>query len=257
MIASRPLLKKYVLQDRIQVNNRQNQQGFVTLSLILFLPLILLLSFCFLWSLWFINKKNQWNNICHQAVLESQSHIIKGNKKILALNMKARLLTLEKRLLNVVILTAPPQFKVAARLRKKVVISKQKLLKVTQQKIFYQSRTLSRAPLYRLKNRFYKFKKNLGLLWDKKNVKGHLNIRPQKSALVIKHRDIAPTYKRSSWHHSQQHIRVQWFISTQDLGPTWLLSKLKQWSQWTGECKSHPHSKGGLWFPAIGGVSPL
>ena len=100
----------------------RNERGYVLVSGTALILLIFTLLFSSSWIFWFLIEKQKTEKLCYNHMLEAQKILIKTQERILSLNTKAWALIYEKRFLDVVILTAPPQIKIAARLRRRLVI---------------------------------------------------------------------------------------------------------------------------------------
>ena len=191
--------------------------------------------------------------MCHHYVIKAQEAIVKSNNQIMSLNSKAQWLFWEKKALNAIILTAPPQAKAAAKVRKKFVVLQQKTLLQIQKTLFAKGQVVSNISFFALKKDFQTFTQNIGSQWNRSpGWKGEISVFPQKSQLKRQLRDIAPTYKRNQNHWSAQKIKAQWVVPIKELMPHWLKTWAPIHKQWRGECASHPHKGGLLWTAAVG-----
>ena len=230
-----------------------NQDGFTLISFLFFLPIIMILLWTLVFSLEFMNIKKQVDNMCHRYTMESQQYLIEGNDKILILNRQARALILEKIFLNSLILTAPPQVKIPAKIRKRFVVAQQKKLKLKQITLKNLYLSKSRARLFQLRIEFNRWTRRLAKKWGASQPRpAQINLNANPSAIKVSWLDIAPTYKRGLGHSRQQLVSAKWVIPIGSYVPQWAAQWIKTQKKWRGICQSHPHKQGGKWLSAIG-----
>lgn len=238
-------------QNPVSVNSPE--KGFVTVSFILLTPFLFVLVFGTLWSVWFINQKHQFDNLCYESVLRSQKILMNQNEKLLALNPQAKLLILRKKALNVLILTGSPSVRAAAVLKKKAVIMEQKSLKLKQKTLFYRGAVLSRSELFQLRTRMNKHFKGILRLWSQSRYRAPgFKIQWRDSQLEVAISDIAPVYRRGRNHSKSQTHKVVWSVPLKSTLPDWIRRVVPVGRRWTGHCESHPHKGGLKWYSAMG-----
>jgi hypothetical protein len=233
-----------------------NNQGFVLIGSLIYLPFVFMLLFSFYWLIWFLNQKHQVDKICYLGVLQSQLAIEQGNRSILELNPKAHGLILEKKKLNFLIKTSPPKVKLLALVKKKQVIAQQLLLKARQQQLFLQSQWRSRQALFELQKKMNDHFSDISRHWSGgQQPLLHFKTKWKKNQLKIKQRDTAPTYQRVLNASYRQTIGFQWHFPLESMSPKWLLALVPVQKSWHGECYSHPFEQGGIWRSSIGAGS--
>ncbi len=235
-----------------------NENGFVTIAIVILLPLLFLLSFACGWLIWFMNNKHQLDNLCHEAVLSSQEMLVESNDKLLLLNSQAYSLIMKKRALDVIILTAPPHLKIPAQAQRKVVVLQQKALRIKQKAIVYVGNVRSRSRLMGLRSNFYAHVRDIQKFWkSEQHARAMIRIYWKPSQVTPKIQDIAPVFQRAAQHDSRQAFSVDWEIPLQALAPKWIKQIIPIHKGWLGQCDSHPMKGGFKWSATIGKVSPL
>ena len=230
-----------------------SKKGFTTIGFTLIMPVIFILSLSGFWILWLINSKHQLNNLCHYYLLKAQDELINGNEKVLYLNSIANRLYMQKKSLEALILVAPPQIKMPAKIQRRIVIVQQKALATKQMSIFKIYKYKSQSPLYEFRRKFSVKLNEIIRIWgQKQKIIYDLNIIWKKSQLAIKRKDIASTYYRKIKHENLQSIRAKWSIPIRILLPDWVKSFVPIQKLWIGECASHPHKGGLKWVSNIG-----
>ncbi len=227
--------------------------GFVTISLILMTPFVFILVFGVLWSVWFINQKHQLDNLCYGFVLKSQKNLVDQNETLLGLNGQAKALILQKKALDILILTGPPTVKAAALLKRRGVLAMQKALGLKQKFLLYQGNVLSRSELFRMRTKMNRHFEKIAGIWPGLR-RGTLifKIQWKDSQLKIAIRDIAPVYKRGGDHSRNQVHKVRWSTNLSSVLPVWISRMLPIQKRWEGHCASHPHKGGLKWHSAMG-----
>ncbi len=230
-----------------------NRKGFMTLGLIICLPVLFTLIFSFYWIVWFLNQKHKLDNICYNNLLMAQDHLVDGNNKLLQLNPQAQRLISEKRFWTQVMKTAPPKLRAAAYLRKKQIISQQVLLKTKQKIILQTAEFRSRQQMGRLRTEIQKHFHRIRYFWQARKTQSE-RIRPKwlKSQIQVDQRDIAPTYKRSLAHSQLQTLKISWSFPLAQITPQWMVRMASVQPIWQGLCESHPYNQGGKWQSSIG-----
>lgn len=230
-----------------------NNKGFITIAVIIFLPFIFIVLFGSLWTLWFIKQKHSLDNICYQSVLKAQETLIKGNQNLLRLNPYAKSLIIQKKLMNKLILASPPQVKIAARAKKQLIIKQQKALYLKQRAIIHSSNLISQQSLYNLKRRLQKKLHKILRFWGKSQF-ANINFQPYwpNSQIKVLTHDIASTYKRGLKHSTKQTLSATWKIDLNEIIPLWLQKIIKTKKYWQSHCSSHPHKGEHHWFALIG-----
>jgi len=229
------------------------EKGFMTVGLIIYLPLLFALMFSFYWIVWFLNQKHQLENICFRYILAAQDDLINGNNRLIQLNPQAQRLIIEKKFLNTVIKTAPPKVRAVAYLRKKQIIAQQALLKSTQESLLLSSEYRSRQQMRKLHNEIQKHFRQMQDFWQTQPAQApHLRPQWRKSQVQIDQKDIAPTYKRSQSHSQQQTLKMHWSLPLNQVAPQWLVRLASIQPKWLGFCESHPYHQGGKWHSSIG-----
>lgn len=230
-----------------------NNQGFSTLSFIVFLPLALILTFSVFWIVWFNNQKLAVENICHYHLLKAQDHLVSGNNKIMNLNFYAKFLIIQKRVLNVVIIVAPPPAKAAAIAQRKIVVAQQKILNKVQRSIIHLSNIRANGELFKLRRSFNEKNKEIKNFWNVQTSRSPVvGIFPKTSQIKIDTKDIASTYKRIANHESKQSFNAQWRIPIKRFLPNWVTQLVPVQNNWYGQCQTHPHQGEFKWRSAIG-----
>jgi hypothetical protein len=232
-----------------------NDKGFITFALVLLLPFVLTLSFASLFIVWLLNQNHSIENICFQYILESQEILVEANNSLIKLNPLAYSLIQEKRILDAIIITGPPPAKAAARLQKKIIVSKQRALSLEQKSIIQQANFQSKNQMVKLIHELnLKFNK-IKLFWqNKENIKPFYKVHWVPSQVKIKIRDIASTYYRTLNHSHLQSLDLKWNINLKKIIPHWLLNYIPLHRDWEGLCDSYPTKEGVAWFPTIGKV---
>lgn len=236
----------------------RNQNGVALIGFVVALPLLVLLLMSFFWLTWFITLKQQSQNLCHAYLLRAQMSLVETNNQILALNPKALALIKEKKVLNLILRTGPMQARALAKVRKKQVLAKQKLLKLKQKSLFLKARGQS---LYFYNQGQQQLKTSLQKkvqFWKPNTQPASMRwkTRPRHSKLRKDIRDLAPTYKRGPRHSYLQSMTLTWSMDIHDLAPPWmrrLIPHQAVWQRrWVASCSSHPHKGDAQWQASIG-----
>lgn len=230
-----------------------NNKGFTTISLILFLPMLFALFTIGFFGIWTMNNKNSIQNICHEASLESQEALVRANAKILKLNKKAKLLYTKKKILNAIILVAPPQIKIPAIQKRNMVIAQQHLLKAKQKGIRLFGESQSKFRISRVRRKMNRKARSISRKWNaswspKVKIQSHWS--PSQLKVLIP--DIAPVYFRAPGHSTSQMHSIYWSLSLKRVIPNWITKQLKYSPELKGKCFSHPHQGGYQWIASIG-----
>jgi hypothetical protein len=229
-----------------------NNKGMSLIVFLLFLPLVTTLLYSFFWMLWFLKTQMQVDNLCQHHVLKAQEHLVAANNQVMALNPKALALNIEKKALNVAILTGPPPVKAAAKIRKKIVVAKQKMIRKMQRGIFAQGHFLANQSLFSMQREYAAFQKRIYRFWQQPQAIIYPIItQPKKTQLKIQFQDIAPTYRRTAQHKASQSINAQWALPLKTFLPPWLLQWVPVHTLWRGGCASHPNRKGEIQWRAV------
>lgn len=230
-----------------------NRKGFMTVGLIIYLPVLFSLIFSFYWIVWFLNQKHKLDNICYQYLLAAQDHLVDGNNKLLQLNPQAQRLINEKKFWSQVLKTAPPKLKAAAYLRKKQIMAQQVLLKTTQKRVRETAEFQSQKQMRTLHTEMNKQFRRIHDFWQTQSNQS-ARVRPmwRESQIQVDQRDIAPTYKRSQAHSQLQTLKISWSFPLAHIIPQWMVRLANVQPSWHGLCESHPYNQGEKWQSSIG-----
>ncbi|MCJ8276749.1 MAG: hypothetical protein HRT44_01750 [Bdellovibrionales bacterium] len=234
-----------------------NQKGFAIYSFIVATPLFLSLAIMSAWLIWFLNQKHRLDNLCQHYTLKAQENLVKTNNSVLKLNYKAYALIIEKRALELTMLTAPPPVAAAAKLRRKMVIGQQYALKKVQKGLVNTGNLRAQLLSFELRREYIKILRELERHWGASSSFPKIEIYWNKSKIKRKFYEIAPPYKRIAKHSSAQEIRVNWAIPLSSISPGWLKKFITIGKTWKGQCSSHPQKRRFKWEAQIGRVKLL
>ncbi|MCB0378546.1 MAG: hypothetical protein KDD33_08645 [Bdellovibrionales bacterium] len=230
----------------------KNQKGYTLISFCFFLPIVFIVVFSCLWVTWFLVQKNRLENICHHHTLLAQQYLVKNNNKLLNLNRRAWQLYLEKKALQELIRSAPPQARLVLALRLRRVIQQQVILRKQQKSFIYTGNVWSKRQAFLLKKDFSQQVHNMAKAWNKPFSYPQLHFSWSKSQVTPLLSDIAPPYRRAIRHESKQVISLRWSIPMGSMTPSWLTHWVPLHKKAQGVCFSHPHKGGFQWVAAIG-----
>ena len=233
-----------------------NNRGFVAVTVLTLLPVLLLATTMTAWLGWFGFQKQSVEKICYHNIYKAQEALVQSSLGVIALNPKAMGLIKAKKYWQMIARTAPPQLKPIAIANVQRIRAQQYLLKLKQKAIQKKGTALAKVQMSKLHVQLTKRLNKVGGAWSKQKSFGSVQVSTNKPQIKRIFREIAPPYKVKNRYRHKQQLSAQWRVQLKNDYPNLLVTDETK-NIWRGECFSHPTLKGGVWRASLGKAKSL
>lgn len=223
----------------------KSQKGFVVMTLLSVLPLLISASLGILGLIWFISAKEKLQWICEEGVLEAQKNLLEGAQRLTQLNPHVEYLVLEKKFLQQAIKAAfTPAEKAALTARLLIIIGQMHSLRRTQLTIISSSQALAEKSLSQTATKSRRHALGIQKLWRSRPLTHQTSYNKAQIAMEARYKDpLIPIYLYPISYEYEQHLNVRIHLSGQ-IFPKWLSTLTPESFRWRESCASQPQHKG-------------